>query len=249
MPDADRIGHMANHYDILEINPTASQSEIKQAYRRLAKQHHPDRNPLSSSHERITRINAAYEVLSDPGQRQSYDRMLSYGYSRVTVPRADPDAGSSAERQRRASAAQKQYQQRQTGRASDEHLQRWTHQVYQPINRTVSQILKPLKAQLNDLAADPFDDELLEGFQRYLDDCRSELQQAQRLFSSMPNPPNVASVAAHLYYCLNQVSDGIDELERFVSCYDEYYLHTGQELFRIAAGLKRDAQAAMRVVK
>jgi molecular chaperone DnaJ len=235
---------MANHYEILEVNPTASQSEIKQAYRRLAKQHHPDHNPASSSHEQITRINAAYEVLNDPSQRRFYDRTLGDGRAGIRSGYAEP-----GDRQQRASAAQRHYQQRQTGRESDEYLRRWTNQVYQPISRTLAQVMKPLKAQLNELAADPFDDELLEGFQTYLDECRTDLQRAQRLFSSMPNPPNVASVAAHLYYCLNQISDGIDELERFGSCYDEHYLHTGQELFRIAAGLRREAQAAMREVK
>lgn len=233
----------ASHYDILEINAKASQSEIKQAYRRLAKQHHPDRNPEGNSHEQITRINAAYEVLGDPNQRRFYDQTLRYG--RVASGQAVPFT----QRQQRASSAQKQYQQRQTGRESDEHLRRWTRQIYQPIIRTIAQILQPLKSQLNELAADPFDDDLLAGFQTYLDDCRSDLQRAQKLFSSLPNPPNLASVAARLYYCLNQVGDGIDELERFVSCYDEHYLHTGQELFRIAAGLRREAQAAMREVK
>jgi molecular chaperone DnaJ len=239
-----------NHYDTLEINPAASQAEIKQAYRRLAKQFHPDRNREISSHDRITRINAAYEILGDPHQRQSYDRQLSYSQGRYGrgPSGVDPNSGY-AERQQRASAAQKQYRQRQSGRDSDEQLERWINQVYQPVNRTLANILKPLKQQLNDLSADPFDDELLEDFQTYLDDCRNDLQKAQRAFRSMPNPTNVAGVAAHLYYCLNQVSDGIDELERFVSCYDEHYLHTGQELFRIAAGLRREAQAAMREIK
>ncbi|MBW4464735.1 MAG: DnaJ domain-containing protein [Pegethrix bostrychoides GSE-TBD4-15B] len=237
------MANSSNHYEILEISSKASQFEIKQAYRRLAKRHHPDRNPEADSHEQITQINAAYEVLGDPSQRRFYDQTLSYG--RVAAGQAAP----SAQRQQRASTAQKQYRQRQTGRESDEHLRRWTNQIYQPIIRTIAQILKPLKSQLNELAADPFDDELLAGFQTYLDDCRSDLQRAQKLFSSLPNPSNVASVAAQLYYCLNQVGDGIDELERFVSCYDEHYLHTGQELFRIAAGLRREAQAAMREVK
>jgi len=109
-------------------------------------------------------------------------------------------------------------------------------------------VLKPLKAQINALAADPFDDELLEVFQAYLEECRDYLQKAQHAFSSLPNPPNVAGVAAHLYYCLNQVSDGVDELERFTTSYDDHYLHTGQELFRIATGLRREAQAAVREI-
>jgi molecular chaperone DnaJ len=235
-----------NHYDTLEVDPTASQAEIKQAYRRLAKKFHPDSNRELSNHERISRINVAYEVLGDPHQRRSYDYQLyATGQSAIPVE----DTVSYAERQQRATVAQKRHRQRQTGRDNDEHFQRWCNQVYQPVNRLLNQILKPLRSQIDDLSADPFDDDLLEEFQAYLEDCRTYLQQAQRAFRSMPNPTNVASVAAHLYYCLNQVSDGIDELERFISCYDEHYLHTGQELFRIAAGLRREAQAAMREIK
>lgn len=236
-----------NHYDTLEISPAASPAEIKQAYRRLAKRFHPDSNRDVNSHEQITHINAAYEVLGDPYRRQSYDRQLRYtnqsesGVFESTV--------GYTERQKRASAAQHQYRQRQTGRDNDEHLKRWMNQVYQPVNRMLWQILHPLQDQIDDLAADPFDDQLLEEFQAYLDDCRSYLQRAQSAFRSMPNPPNVAGVAAHLYYCLNQVGDGIDELERFITSYDEHYLHTGQELFRIATGLRREAQFAMKDIQ
>lgn len=234
----------SNHYDTLEVSPTATQAEIKQAYRRLAKQYHPDSNQETASHDQIAQINAAYEVLGDPAQRQSYDHQLS---ARRWI--GSDYTSDVSDRQRRAAAAQDLYRrQRQTGKYSDEHLQRWIQQVYQPVNRLLSQVLNSLQDQIDDLAADPFDDELMEEFQAYLDDCRSDLQQAQRLFRSIPNPSNVAGVAAHLYYCLNQAGDGIDELERFTSSYDEHYLHTGQELFRIARGLKREAQAALREI-
>lgn len=230
------------HYETLEVSPTASQTEIKQAYRRLAKQFHPDSNRAVDSHEQISQINLAYEVLSDPLQRRSYDRKLN------STVHLDPQAGY-ADRQQRTRTAQKQYQQRQTGRDSDEQLKKWIQQVYLPVNRLLAQILQPLQDQIDDLSADPFDDDLLEDFQTYLDDCRVALQQSQRLFRSMPNPSTVAGVAAHLYYCIEQVGDGIDELERFISSYDEHYLHTGQELFRIAWGLRREAQAAMQDIQ
>ncbi|HEY9623325.1 MAG TPA: DnaJ domain-containing protein [Crinalium sp.] len=232
-----------NHYNTLDIHPEATQAEIKQAYRRLVKQFHPDSNRETASHDRIATINAAYEVLGDPQRRQTYDQELSY-YARAEA--AGFSVNSGATRQQRTNAAHAQYRKRQTGQDSDEQLQIWLHYVYQPVNRSLAQILNPLQDQIDDLAADPFDDELLEDFQEYLDDCRDLLQKAQRSFRSMPNPPNVAGVAAHLYYCLNQVGDGIDELERFISSYDDHYLHTGQELFRIAKGLRREAQAAIR---
>jgi molecular chaperone DnaJ len=233
------------YYTTLEVSQTASQAEIKQAYRRLAKQLHPDTNSASASHEQIAQLNVAYEILGDPFKRQSYDRQIDYS-SKAAVG-FDPTARR-ADRQERTAEAQKQYRQRRTGRDSDEQLKLWLKQVYQPIIRWLNLVLKPLKAQINALAADPFDDDLLEAFQAYLEECRDYLQKAQQAFSSMPNPSNLAGVAAHLYYCLNQVSDGVDDLERFTTSYDDHYLHTGQELFRIATGLRREAQAAVREI-
>jgi len=232
----------SNHYHTLEVSPAATQAEIKQAYRRLVKQFHPDSNREATSHDRIADINAAYEILGDPQKRQSYDRHLIY----ATPFDARNTSDRASARQNRAAAAQERHRKRQTGQDNDEQLQIWLQYVYQPVNRSLSEILNPLQQQIDDLAADPFDDELLDDFRAYLDDCRDFLHQAQRSFRSMPNPSTVAGVAAHLYYCLNQVGDGIDELERFTTSYDDHYLHTGQELFRIAGGLRREAQSAIR---
>src|SRR6476646_3299343 len=183
----------SNHYETLDIPQAASQSEIKQAYRRLAKQFHPDSNRAVSDHEQISQINAAYEVLSDPQRRQSYDQELAH---RLYGARFDPEVMSPGDRQRRAAEVQKQYrEQYPTGQAADEHLQLWLHQVYAPVNRLLSRILRALAEEIDELAADPFDDELMEGFQEYLADCHTDLSQAQKTFRSMPNPPNVAGVA------------------------------------------------------
>jgi len=64
-----------NYYDILGVKRDASEKEIKQAYRRLARKYHPDVNPGDKSAEAMFKeINAAYEVLSDKEKRQKYDR-------------------------------------------------------------------------------------------------------------------------------------------------------------------------------
>ncbi|MBD2042478.1 J domain-containing protein [Microcoleus sp. FACHB-672] len=225
----------SNHYETLQVSSKATQSEIKQAYRRLVKLFHPDSNSETAGHEEIVRLNAAYEILGDTQRRQSYDRQM-HKHS-TTAP---------SSRQGRTASTQTQSRQRQTGHDTDEQLQQWLTQVYKPVNQMLARILNPLTAQIDKLSADPFDDELLEAFQTYLNTCREFLNQAQQCFRSMPNPAPVAGVAAHLYYCLNQVGDGIDELEFFTLNYDDYYLHTGQELFRIAAGLRREAQVAIR---
>ncbi len=64
-----------DYYQILGVSRNASEKEIKQAYRRLARKHHPDLNPNDKSAEaKFKEINAAYEVLSNPEKRKKYDQ-------------------------------------------------------------------------------------------------------------------------------------------------------------------------------
>jgi len=224
--------HTDNHYATLKINRDASQAEIKQAYRRLVKLFHPDSNQETADKDEIIRINAAYEVLGDTQSRLDYDQKLQ---------------DESQKRQQRAASAQKHYQAtRQSGKNADEQVEEWLRLIYQPVNRILGDILDSLEEQIEQLAADPFDDQLLEEFQEYLDTCREEIKQAQVIFRSLPNPPSLARTAAHLYYSLNQVADGIEELAYFPMNYDDRYLHTGQEMFRIATRLHYEAQVSVK---
>src|SRR3954470_4020240 len=64
-----------DYYKILEIEKTATEAEIKKAYRKLARKYHPDLNPNdASAKKKFQQINEANEVLSDPEKRKKYDQ-------------------------------------------------------------------------------------------------------------------------------------------------------------------------------
>ncbi len=71
---------MADHYEVLGIDRQASVDDIKKAYRRLARELHPDVNPSADAAERFKQVTHAYDVLSDPKQRQQYDLGGSGGF-------------------------------------------------------------------------------------------------------------------------------------------------------------------------
>src|SRR5258707_14615624 len=64
-----------DYYQILGVPKTASEKDIKNAYRKLARKYHPDLNPNDTeSHKKFQQINEANEVLSDPEKRKKYDQ-------------------------------------------------------------------------------------------------------------------------------------------------------------------------------
>ncbi|MDP9033355.1 MAG: J domain-containing protein [Myxococcota bacterium] len=66
-----------DHYEVLGVSPDAPDSVIRTAYRALASKHHPDRNQDDPDAElKLKRLNAAFQVLSDPAKRRHYDELL-----------------------------------------------------------------------------------------------------------------------------------------------------------------------------
>ena len=76
----NNIDNNENLYELLGINKSASQEEIKKAYRKLSMEYHPDRNNGSeTSTEKFKKISAAYETLGDESNRRKYDMMGDMG--------------------------------------------------------------------------------------------------------------------------------------------------------------------------
>ena len=98
---AERASQVRDYYEVLGVPRTASQKEIKSAFRKLARRHHPDVNPSDTgAAERFKEINEAHEVLGDPEKRKKYDE-LGPDWERYAAweaagrPGAGPFGGSS----------------------------------------------------------------------------------------------------------------------------------------------------------
>lgn len=107
----------SSYYAVLHLHPSASASEIRQAYRELSKRYHPDTTtlPTAEATAKFQQLNQAYAILSNSEQRSLYD--LKIGYSRWTVQQTPSDLGKPAA----------------------DHQSRWTDSAYlEPKDRPLS---------------------------------------------------------------------------------------------------------------
>lgn len=100
-------GYQPDYYEILQVSPNAEQSVIEAAYRRLAREYHPDVNKNLDASERMRCLNEAFEVLGNPEKRAEYDRRrkTQTGGVRPQPPPASPPQQNSTKYSLRRLAA------------------------------------------------------------------------------------------------------------------------------------------------
>ncbi|MBI2310218.1 DnaJ domain-containing protein [Candidatus Collierbacteria bacterium] len=75
------MANQRDYYEVLGVGKSATEQQIKSAYRKLALQYHPDRNKESGATEKFKEVNTAYEVIGNPEKRKMYDQ---FGHAGVT---------------------------------------------------------------------------------------------------------------------------------------------------------------------
>ena len=213
---------MNDPYTVLEVSSHASAAEIKAAYRRLVKQHHPD---AGGDDQRMLALNAAWEVLGDQDRRRNFDRT-----------RISPPAASRQPDLRRARSVHKR------AVAADDALVEWLRRVYAPIDRMLGEVINPFSGQFKALSADPYDDELMEVFCSYLETSSRKMERVKTLFQSLPTPASARGFGLSVYHCLSEVEDALAELERYTMGYVDNYLHDGREMLREAKQRRKRLQ-------
>jgi len=206
-----------NFYKKLGLTKNATITEIKSAYRLLAKKYHPD---TGGDNEKFLALQLAWETLNDPQKRAAYDKLLTN------------DESYAVSKNKNWSSELKNKKNNSTSK--DQDIKDWLNKIYNPINRFISQVISPLNDEIKKLSADPYDDELMDAFSSYLNESRKKIEKASSLFKSKAVPSSISSIGLDLYHCFSQVQDAIDELDRYTQGYVDDYLFDGKQMMKEA---------------
>ena len=208
---------MKNYYKELGLKQNATRNEIKSAYRLLAKKYHPD---TGGDNEKFLSLQLAWETLNDPHKKAIHDKSLFNNESYIV---SKNENWSSELKNKKNNSTNK-----------DQDIKDWIKKIYNPINRFISQVIKPLNDEIKKLSADPYDDELMDAFSSYLNESRKKIEKASSLFKSQAVPSSISSIGLDLYHCFSQVQDALDELDRYTQGYVDDYLFDGKQMMKEA---------------
>ena len=208
---------MKNYYKELGLKQNATRNEIKSAYRLLAKKYHPD---TGGDNEKFLALQLAWETLNDPHKKAIHDKSLFNDESYIVSKNKN---WSSELKNKKNNSTNK-----------DQDIKDWIKKIYNPINRFISQVIKPLNDEIKKLSADPYDDELMDAFSSYLNESRKKIEKASSLFKSQAVPSSISSIGLDLYHCFSQVQDALDELDRYTQGYVDDYLFDGKQMMKEA---------------
>lgn len=198
-----------NPYHVLGISENASPEEIKHAHRYLAKKYHPD---TGGDENKILAINAAWEILKNKNNKDKFSRTRK-------------DSKSSIE----------EFKVREKNSSTkDKEISQWLKIVYKPIDRFMVEIINKFPEKIKELSADPYDDNLMESFSKYIEESKNKLNKIKRIYLSLATPNTINNFSLSLYQSFSEIEDGINEWDIYTKGYVESYLHDGQEMLRKA---------------
>ena len=195
-------------YQILNVHPSAKLEEIKKAYRKLVKIHHPDKGGDSAV---MLEINSAWEILKKKHKDLNFNKVNN---SKVYN--------------------QNEYKRESNNYSNSEDIKKWFQNIYLPIDKLLGQIMNPLSSKIRDLSADPYDQILMDSFCLYLEESKEKITKIKKIYTSIASPSIIRDFSLNLYHCLSHVEDGINELERYTLGYVDNYLHDGKAMITIA---------------
>ena len=191
-------------YQILKVHPNAKLEDIKKAYRKLVKIHHPDKGGDSKV---ILEINSAWEILKKKHKSLTLNKFDNSKFYKET-----------------------RYKKETNNYSESEDVKNWFQNIYIPIDKLLGQIINPLASNIKNLSADPYDQILMDSFCLYLDKSKTKIKKVKVIYTSISCPSLIKDFSLDLYHCLSKVEDGLNELERYTMGYVDNYLHDGKSM-------------------
>jgi curved DNA-binding protein CbpA len=211
---------MGTYYELLGVSRTATDQEIRQAFRQMAKTRHPDANPGAEA--AMVRLNLAYETLRDRNKRQAYDATLVPAYK-------------SGGRPKRPS--------RPAPTATDPY--RFLAMVFNPADQSIVEAVARLEQAIDDLAYDLYDDQYVSIFDQAVERAKGVLRDADLTFRTQVWPGRLTD-GLHLYgQGMRQIEDALEDFSNFVMNFDSDLIVQGRAILKVGRELLDEARMAL----